>query len=301
VRADLRSTLKEHAAIIRSEDAPAEGAAARAVVASGGGGGGGGGGGMGFQRKIQVPSRQEAAVGAVDAAHPAMDLPPLHDADEEDRLRDALMTAEARCGHGGYGGAGGADGGGGAGGGAGGRQQLMVVASLIDKVPNLAGLARTAEVLQVWNASLIDAMPLSRLHRATERSWGGGGEVQAHSLALASTAVLKHDDFKRISVTAEQWVPIVEVGAGDDALEVFLDARRAEGWALVGLEQTTTSVCLTRFRFPPKTLLLLGREKEGIPVQLIHKLDAYASSRSSSLHASPPRPPFAASCPCSPL
>jgi len=99
--------------------------------------------------------------------------------------------------------------------------------------------------------------------------------------------VLKHDDFKRISVTAEQWVPIVEVGAGDDALEVFLDARRAEGWSLVGLEQTTTSVCLTRFRFPPKTLLVLGREKEGIPVQLIHKLDACAPSR---LPLSP-RPP----------
>jgi len=150
VRADLRSTVKEHAAIIRSDDAPAEGAAARALVASGGGGGGASG--VGFQRKIQGPSRQEAAVGAVDAAHPALDLPPLHDADEEDRLHAALMTAEARCGHGGYGDAGGGDGGsGGGGGGAGGRQQLMVVASLIDKVPNLAGLARTAEVLQVGN------------------------------------------------------------------------------------------------------------------------------------------------------
>lgn len=156
VRADLRSTVKEHAAIIRSEDAPAQGAAARAVVASGGGDGGGGDGGggrgMGFQRKIQGPSRQEAAVGVVDAAHPALDMPPLHDTDEEDRLHEALVTAEARCGHGGYGVAGGTGGGGGGGGGSGGRQQLMVVASLIDRVPNLAGLARTAEVLQVWSA-----------------------------------------------------------------------------------------------------------------------------------------------------
>lgn len=40
------------------------------------------------------------------------------------------------------------------------------------------------------------------------------------------------------------------------------------------MEQTTTSVCLTRFRFPPRTCLVLGREKEGIPVQLLHMLDA---------------------------
>lgn len=46
------------------------------------------------------------------------------------------------------------------------------------------------------------------------------------------------------------------------------------GLRQVGLEQTTTSECITQFKFPIKTVLLLGREKEGIPVELIQMLDA---------------------------
>jgi tRNA G18 (ribose-2'-O)-methylase SpoU len=38
---------------------------------------------------------------------------------------------------------------------------------------------------------------------------------------------------------------------------------------LVGVEQTQDSARLDNFRFPPKTILLLGNEKEGIPVELI--------------------------------
>jgi tRNA G18 (ribose-2'-O)-methylase SpoU len=36
------------------------------------------------------------------------------------------------------------------------RRELVIVASLIDKVPNLAGLARTAEVLGVGTLVLSD-------------------------------------------------------------------------------------------------------------------------------------------------
>ena len=61
------------------------------------------------------------------------------------------------------------------------RQQLIVVASLIDKTPNLAGLARTCEI---FNAS---------------------------TLVLPSFKVLKEHAFQSISVTAEKWVPLEEV------------------------------------------------------------------------------------------
>ena len=60
-------------------------------------------------------------------------------------------------------------------------QDLIVIASLIDKVPNLAGLARTCEIFQ------------------------------ANCLALANAAVVKDPEFQQISVTAEKWVPIMEV------------------------------------------------------------------------------------------
>jgi tRNA guanosine-2'-O-methyltransferase len=42
----------------------------------------------------------------------------------------------------------------------------------------------------------------------------------------------------------------------------------------VGLEQTSSSVSLADFAFPDKpTILLLGKEKEGIPVQFLQAVD----------------------------
>jgi tRNA G18 (ribose-2'-O)-methylase SpoU len=121
------------------------------------------------------------------------------------------------------------------------RQELIVVASLIDKIPNLAGLARTCEVFQ------------------------------ASSLVVAQASVVNDPEFQNISVTAEKWIPIMEVP--EAGLEAYLLGKRADGWSLVGLEQTTTSVEITKFEFPKKTVLLLGREKEGVPVELIQMLD----------------------------
>lgn len=45
-------------------------------------------------------------------------------------------------------------------------------------------------------------------------------------------------------------------------------------YALVGLEQTAESTQLPAFTFPTKTVLVLGREKEGIPPEVIALLDA---------------------------
>jgi tRNA guanosine-2'-O-methyltransferase len=60
------------------------------------------------------------------------------------------------------------------------RQQLIICASLIDKVPNLAGLARTAEIF------------------AAER------------LVVPDISVCKMDNFKSISVGAGEWIKIEE-------------------------------------------------------------------------------------------
>ena len=45
---------------------------------------------------------------------------------------------------------------------------------------------------------------------------------------------------------------------------------------MVGLEQTSSSVPLHKVKFPPLSqpiILLLGKEKEGIPVQLLSAVD----------------------------
>lgn len=56
-----------------------------------------------------------------------------------------------------------------------------MVASLIDKVPNLAGLTRTCEIMN------------------------------AKGLAVNNGSIVKLDEFKTIAVTAEKWLPIYEV------------------------------------------------------------------------------------------
>nr|XP_011465219.1 PREDICTED: uncharacterized protein LOC101309934 [Fragaria vesca subsp. vesca] len=122
------------------------------------------------------------------------------------------------------------------------RQHLILVASLLDRIPNLAGLARTCEVFKV------------------------------SSLAIADKNVLHDKQFQLISVTAEKWVPIIEVPV--NSLKIFLQKKKQEGFSILGLEQTANSIPLDQYIFPKDTVLVLGREKEGIPVDIIHFLDA---------------------------
>jgi tRNA guanosine-2'-O-methyltransferase len=58
-------------------------------------------------------------------------------------------------------------------------------------------------------------------------------------------------------------------------LLAWLNARRDEGYYVVGVEQTFSSVKLSDFSFPTNrpTILLLGKEKEGIPVQFLRAVD----------------------------
>ena len=54
----------------------------------------------------------------------------------------------------------------------------------------------------------------------------------------------------------------------------FLRSHRARGYYIVGLEQTSSSVSLDGFHFPDQPiLLLLGKEKEGIPVEFLQAVD----------------------------
>lgn len=49
--------------------------------------------------------------------------------------------------------------------------------------------------------------------------------------------------------------------------------RKQQGYALLGLEQTAEAVQLPDFKFPKQSVLLLGREREGIPADLLGLLD----------------------------
>jgi tRNA G18 (ribose-2'-O)-methylase SpoU len=84
------------------------------------------------------------------------------------------------------------------------RNEVIVVATLIDKVPNLAGLSRTCEIMN------------------------------AKMLVIPNKEVVKSEEFKGISVTSENWVPIIEVVEKD--LMKYLEMEKSKGYKIVGLE-----------------------------------------------------------------
>lgn len=86
----------------------------------------------------------------------------------------------------------------------------------------------------------------------------------------------------------------------------WLRQRRDEGYTIVGLEQTSSSESLLDYQFPPSatfmpessknstggTVLLLGKEKEGIPIEYLQMVDQcieipqYGIIRSLNVHVS---------------
>lgn len=135
------------------------------------------------------------------------------------------------------------------------RQDVVIVASLVSKVPNLAGLARTCEIYGV------------------------------RSLVVPSLHLLRDKAFSSVSVTAESWLPI-EAQAPEALPRCVARARepsylcltrrcsylrglKSAGYRVLALEQTARSVSLEAFKFPPKCAILLGREKEGVPPALL--------------------------------
>ncbi|NXJ08323.1 TARB1 methyltransferase, partial [Odontophorus gujanensis] len=121
------------------------------------------------------------------------------------------------------------------------NSRLIVVASLIDKPTNLGGLCRTSEIFG------------------------------ASALVVGSLHYTQDKQFQHLSVSAEQWLPLVEVKPPQ--LVDYLQQKKTEGYTTIGVEQTAKSFDLTDYCFPEKSLLLLGNEHEGIPANLIHHLD----------------------------
>ena len=122
-------------------------------------------------------------------------------------------------------------------------QPLIIFASLVDKIPNLGGLARTGEVFG------------------------------ASALIVPDARVTADPLFQFTSLDAEQLLPIFEVRP--NAAKEYLRARRAEGWAVVALEQAARSLRLgaPHTHLPDRVVLLLGAEKEGVPPELLAEAD----------------------------
>jgi tRNA guanosine-2'-O-methyltransferase len=82
-------------------------------------------------------------------------------------------------------------------------------------------------------------------------------------------------DSTRLSIdTAIVWFSYLLFHLASQNLLSWLRCRKEEGYFIVGLEQTSSSVSLSEFEFPDRpTVLLLGKEKEGIPVEFLQEVE----------------------------
>lgn len=93
----------------------------------------------------------------------------------------------------------------------------MVVASLLQNLPNLAGLCRTAESLG------------------------------AEALVIPDKTAVSSEAFKRQSVTSEKWLPLVEVTPGDVAAYLAEQRERGQSWGSKQLRVVVSSTAVCSF------------------------------------------------------
>lgn len=112
-----------------------------------------------------------------------------------------------------------------------GTSELILCAVLVEKIPNLGGLCRTAEIFG------------------------------AKQLLIASNRYVSDPGFRSLSVTSEKWIDIEQVLP--IKLGGYLSEMKRDGYTIVGVEQTANSQMIGKFKFPKKTVLVLGNEKTG--------------------------------------
>ncbi|XP_050428681.1 uncharacterized protein LOC126838365 [Adelges cooleyi] len=121
------------------------------------------------------------------------------------------------------------------------KSALIVVASLIDKITNLGGLARTS---QVFGAS---------------------------TLVVDNLTCVEKREFTALSMTAEKHLDIVEVRIKN--LKTYLQKLKNEGYQVIAAEQTVNSVQLHEAKLSYKCVLVLGNETSGMPHDLLSMMD----------------------------
>ncbi|KAK3721550.1 hypothetical protein LTR37_003106 [Vermiconidia calcicola] len=122
-------------------------------------------------------------------------------------------------------------------------QNLIVVASLVDNPHNLGGLSRVSEIFG------------------------------ASALTLQNQNVISNKDFTSVSVSSHLHFPIVQLSSS--GIPEYLRERKAEGFVVVGIEQTDRSVLLGSEEgvLPERCVLVVGSEREGIPATVLVECD----------------------------
>ncbi|WP_206603110.1 TrmH family RNA methyltransferase [Leptolyngbya ohadii] len=117
----------------------------------------------------------------------------------------------------------------------------MVCASLVQNPANLGSLCRTVEAFRL------------------------------ESLVLADEAIVQHNAFRNVAVSAHLWQPIVSCAI--ESLPQWFVKQQQRGYEIIGLSVSSKAEPLPQFAFPKRSVLVLGQELTGIPVDLLQKCD----------------------------
>ena len=151
--------------------------------------------------------------------------------------------------------------------------RVAVVGSLLDNVPNMAGLVRTAESLLGAQAEVtlrtdkvLQDGNFTKMSVAAERACG----VVAVPVSSRPVAYPRGKRSPSRALTGpppcEHALP--QVGA---RLVAYLREKRSEGFSVVALEQTSSSEILcASTTLPAKMVALVGSEAHGVPAWLMH-------------------------------
>jgi len=140
------------------------------------------------------------------------------------------------------------------------RHDIIVIASLIDKAPNLGGLTRTCEIFNIG------------------------------ALTIPNESILKDTAYLRAAASGEKWTPLLSIPP--TTVKDFIINYKKMGYKVIGLEQTQNSIDVRKFKFEEKSIIVLGNEKEGIPQDIINLIDncviipQYGNIRSLNVHVS---------------
>lgn len=131
---------------------------------------------------------------------------------------------------------------------------IVLIAHNLRSSHNVGSLLRTAEGLAVNRVILSGYTPYP---------------IQANDERLPH---LSQKIDKQIAKTALGAEKMVECSHIDD-IEPLIAELKTEGYAIVGLEQSETSIALKDFQPPEKIALIVGREVEGIESEILALCD----------------------------
>jgi tRNA G18 (ribose-2'-O)-methylase SpoU len=121
------------------------------------------------------------------------------------------------------------------------RHSLIICATLVQNPANLGSLCRTAEAFRV------------------------------QSLVLSDLAVAESHTFRNPAASTHLWQPMQ--GCAVAQLPDWIAQQQQAGYSVIALDANPKALSLPQFRFPLRSVLLLGQELTGIPDSILTLAD----------------------------